>query len=151
MSLTHGVLQLLYWQSCCNVEIVASNSQRLHNIDATTSNHNVVPTLPQLWIKYSPHSRSWTLQWQRKYNAVTTILYSQRLFDVGIRTLHQRGLSFAKNGKCDLFMVAGEHLHNLASETLHLSGIQGRYCDTKSNPLFPSHTVKVPEYSFRKV
>ena len=122
---------------------MASNSQRLHNVDATTSNHNVVPTLPQLWIKNSPHSRSWILQWQRKDNVVTTTLYSQRLFDIGIRMLHQRCVSFEKNGKYGLFMVAGEHFHNLASEALHLSGIQGRYCDTKSSPLFPSHILKV--------
>ena len=55
VSLIHSVLWILYWQSCCNVEIATLNSQRFHKVDTTTSNYKVVPTLPQRWIKNSPH------------------------------------------------------------------------------------------------
>ena len=38
ISLTHGVLWMLYRQRCCNVEIATSKLKCLHNLNTTTSN-----------------------------------------------------------------------------------------------------------------
>lgn len=47
--LWYGVLWILYWQYCCNVEITIPSSQRLHKVDIMTSNSkryvNVTSTL----------------------------------------------------------------------------------------------------------
>ena len=38
VNLTRSVLWMLYWTCCCKVEIKTSNSQRLHKVNATTTN-----------------------------------------------------------------------------------------------------------------
>ena len=41
---THSILWMLYWQSCCNVEITTSNSRRLHKVNTTASTLHKVDT-----------------------------------------------------------------------------------------------------------
>ena len=96
---------MLYWR-CCNVEIATSVSQRLDNVNTTTS--NVVKTLPQRWIVSSPQQYPVDVVTATLIQCLKFILAtsnSQRLLDVDITTLHQRCVSFAKNLKCGLFKV----------------------------------------------
>ena len=59
---------MLYWHCCCNVEIMTSNSQRLQNVSTTKANWQCCFNVASTWIKNSPHSMSWMLKWQHRFN-----------------------------------------------------------------------------------
>ena len=105
-----------------NIDIPA-NAQHCDNVvvwlycrDAITDHRDRITTLLQCWLVSLTQGLFQMLYRQYCCNVEIATSNLQPLLDVGIRTLHQDCVSFAKNVKCGLLMVHDNISTNFASK-----------------------------------